>query len=567
MYKIDDELKRELIQVARETGNEEAIRIIEEADDPVLWAERHLRHPDTGETEFKVKRQFKPFLRSNAKDRALRVGRQSGKTVHSMVDVLHTCMFQKNVIMLIFVTSIPLMNRMLTIISNLVKNTELEDSITRRQKGKSRESVEEEYDHAVYFDNGNKIYFFAMNKNPDKARGQYGTHIYVDEADFMPEEAWPVITGVIKRDPNIKLTVSSTPSGVSGSWFERFCKKCALDSYTDGAEFHLPTRLDDDWELIEPRLRASIHDEVTWALEVDAEFVEPKGAVYKREVVEESFKRWEFNGSAPSMESVLETLEYRTAQKFLGVDWNTPQNGVRIVELARMWGKLLLTRHIVVSYEEYTQLNAVRVVVDLAVANNYAMISVDEGYGATQIELLKAELSKRGYDVSRLINVVDSNKHESITIEYRSPHDGSIQQREYMKVKTKFRIVNLLGQYMETELALPPEVYDTLGNEIRNFRRKGKSGEGGFVYSENSHSLSALHVAIHGYDRYSREVGFDQLLDTYESFIATSQLPIGRQQVDDEMPVYHNSLTSDHRVNNHRTRGLYGTSKRTSGLK
>lgn len=549
----------ELVSVARETGNEEAISIIEEADDPVLWAERHLRHPDTGEGNFRVKRQFYNLLRSSHKDRAVRVGRQSGKTVHMLVDILHTLIFSKNVVITVFVTSIPLMNRMITIMTNLIRGTDIEPLITKKQRKRSTgQKLEETYDHAVHVENGNKVYFFAMNKEPDKARGQYATHVYVDEADFMPQAAWPVITGILKRDSSIKLWASSTPSGISGSWFERFCKKCRLDSYTQGAEFHIPSTIDDEWELIEPRLRASIHDEVTWALEVLAEFVEPKGAVYKKETIDHAVERWDEITHGAYPDSVVETAEYRQAMKFLGIDWNTPQNGVRIIELATMWGALLLTRSITVAYEEYTQIAAVRKIVELMEANNYSLISVDEGYGATQIELLKVELSTRGYDVNRIINVVDSNRTEEIAVEYVSPYDHQTKRREYMRVKTKYRIVGLLAQYLETELALPPTEDREKGviNEIRNFRRKGKSGDGGFLYSENSHSLSALQIAIHGYDKFKREHEWAKDLE-YSIGVATTMLDFKRS--DEPHTIYRKELKRNSTLL-HRTQGLgYGT--------
>lgn len=566
MYKIDDELKREIIKVARETGNDEAITIIEEADDPVLWAERNLRHPDTGDTTFKVKTAFKPLLRSNHKDRAIRVGRQFGKTVHMVVDILHNLVFRKNVVILVFVTSLPLMNRMLTLMSNMTKNTEIGMMLSQKKRNKrANSSVDEEYDHAVYVTNGNKVYFFAMNKDPDKARGQFATDIYVDEADYMPDKAWPVISGILKRDPSIRLWASSTPSGITGSWFEKFCEKCARDDYKDGAEFHIPSTLDEEWELIEPRLRASIHDEISWKLEVLAEFVEPKGAVYKKEVVDSAFARWAHNSIYPTLESILETAEYRNGLKFLGVDWNTPQNGVRIVELTRMWGKLLLTRHIVIAYEEYTQLSAVSKVVELMTANNYAIISVDEGYGATQIELLRLELANKGYDVGRVLNVVDSNTYETISVEYRSPMTGEVQRKEYMKVKTKFRIVGLLGQYLETELALPQEETNHLGAEIRNFRRKGKASDGGFIYSDDSHSLSALHVCIHGYEKYMREVGVHDSQVDFSGIIVSSQLTLERSYDEGNTPFYYRQLDSNS-IQTHRTRGLHGYTRRTRQL-
>jgi hypothetical protein len=38
--------------------------------------------------------------------------------------------------------------------------------------------------------------------------------------------------------------------------------------------------------------------------------------------------------------------------------------------------------------------------------------------------------------------------------------------------------------------------------EISNFRRKATVRDGGFIYTENVHSLTALHYCIHGREKY-----------------------------------------------------------------
>ena len=148
-----------------------------------------------------------------------------GKTVHSAVDILHTAYFEKNSVILVMVTQKKLMNRMLEIMSNYLRKSDIKS--TFKMKGGKKAGtgdVEPTYDYEITVGDGfSHIRFFFLGNNPDKVRGQRATHIYIDEADYYPDAAWPVITGIIKGRPDIKLTSTSTPCGIDGTWFFNFC--------------------------------------------------------------------------------------------------------------------------------------------------------------------------------------------------------------------------------------------------------------------------------------------------------------------------------------------------------
>jgi len=557
--RIDPKIRAIIEDDARKSGDSAVLHFIEEADDPVIWAERYLHHPDTGEEPLEVKNMFKNLLRDPAKDRAARVGRQSGKTVHLCIDLLHTAHFDKNAVILVFVPNKNLMERMIEIMGNLLRNSDIEEAFVIGKKKKKTKGLEAQHDHSITAASGGAIRFFLMSNNPDKARGQRGTHIYVDEAEYMPDKAWPVITGIVKGNTDIHLWASSTPSGLEDTWFRNFCGRCASPKYTDGSEYHLPTTMEKNWHLIEPRLRELIHDDITWQLEVMAEFVEPKGAVYKREIVDSAFRRARLGDSMPTCEDLRSTLEYVKAHKFLGVDWNNPQNGVRLVEIAQMWGKPWLVRNEKIAYEDYTQLTAVQRIMELHKKHPYTCMSVDSGYGDTQVELMQSQLLSLGQDPAKIINVVDSGKKEEVVLEYDDPDTGFIR-REYLKVRTKVRIVSLLGKYLETELVIPEEEDENregIGKEIRNFRRKSATREGGFIYSENSHSLSALQINIHGYDMFVRELmgqQFDYSSATMEA-ANLKDMVTSRRENSMANTMEH---TPSRRTIHTRTEGLYG---------
>lgn len=424
-------------------------------------------------------------------------------TVHLIVDFMHVAATNRNRIILIFTPQKKQMNRMLEIMKNLLMNSDLNHSFTMR-KPKRTSAVKPEYDYEISVSSGSVIRFFFMDTNPDKARGQMGTDIYVDEAEYLSPKAYSVITGITKRDTSIHLTADSTPSGLEGTWFRKFSDTCQRPTNTNGSEFHLPTTLEPNWVEIEERLRNVIFDDVTWALEVLAEWAEPKGSVYKKEFIDLSLERATLGGFFPTTEDLRQMAEYQQAPKWLGVDWNTPQNGVRLVELAWMYGLLWVTRNEKISYENYTQLRAVDRIMELYREQRYETISVDEGYGAAQVESLLKQLAEvvDGVVTDTLI-VVDSIRKEKITVEYTSAAIGARRKQE-ITVRTKTQLVSVLGTVLESVLAIPKDEDQEHGlvRELRSFRRKEAAKDGsGFLYTGNSHSLSALQLCVYGRDR------------------------------------------------------------------
>ena len=513
--RYSDQAKAQLLS---QINDPEAIALINEADDPVYWAERHFYDPDEGKNQFRAKRMFHEFLRCPRKNRSARIGRQAGKTVHFTVDLMHTGTFNSNAIILVFVPSKKNMDRTLEIMSNLLMQSDLKSSFqvggsaARQRSG----DIEAKYDNEIRLTNGSVIRFFFMSQNPDKARGQRGTHIYIDEADYLPDKAWPVITGVIKGNPGISVCAISTPRGIMDTWFRNFCDTCGSPLNTNGEEFHIPTSREENWPEIERRLRDLIFDDVTWKLEVLAEWSDAKGAVYKKAIIDNAIERSRYGEQYITKDYITNTLEYRRSSKFLGVDWNTPQNGVRIIEIAYMFGNPWLVRNEIVSHEEYTQTIAVDRIFELHKENKYTTITLDAGYGETQIELLNKKIKSIGQDASKIMSIVDSTKKEETIITFETPDGGRRKQSISTRLKTK--IVGLLAKYLEEQLVLLQED-DCKGGvirEMRNFIRKETAYDGGFIYSENTHSLSALQLCIHGFHKFKLNEG-KEVIDPAEN--------------------------------------------------
>ncbi len=557
--------EEQLKVIMNKVHDNDALNIILESDNPILWAENHLSDPDTGENKIKIKKAFYDVLLSRSKNRALRVGRQFGKTVHMVVDMAHTAYFNKNIVIYVFIPNKKQLNRILEIFGNMLRNSDIADAFSMGNSGKKKKkksSIEAEYDYEIQCASGSSIRVFLMGQNPAKARGQsmHGNGaIYIDEVEYLPEKAFGVITGLVKGGPNTPIWASSTPSGLPDTWFRIFCDNAVALNNDEAKEFHLPTTLDENWPVIEKRLRSVIFDEVTWKLEVLAEWADAIGAVYKKDIIDKAIENSKIFDQYFTMEELRVTQEYQDADKFLGVDWNVPQNGVRVIEVAKMFDKFFITRHEIISHEQYTQIYTVQRIMELYKQFNYKTISVDAGYGATQIELLHAELNKINKNPEQILTVVDSVKKVKRTLS-----ESDDNARIELDIRVRHYMVNLLGIYLENKLALPIEedVRQGLVAEIRAFKRKKSQNEfGGFEYSDNTHSLSALQICIYGIDEYYRKDTVEENNDiiNIESVLMSNviqSIQNKREHVATNNSIWRRTL------HNNRTGGLDGSNRR-----
>lgn len=436
----------------------------------------------------------------------------SHNTVHMCLDILHTAYHSKNAVILVLVPEKKLMNRMLDIISNFLRKSDIKNEFWRnttankkaRTSSKPEEGsgLESAYDNEIVVGNGSShIRFFFTGNNPDKVRGQTGTHIYIDETEYHPEKLQPVVQGILKANTRIFLSCLSTPRGIIGSWFYNFCTTCADPENHFGEEFHLTPEMDPNWPELEKVLRTVIFDDVTWALEVRAEFRNALGAVYKSELVDEAVARSKIGSGYFSSEAILNSIEYQGYRKILGVDWNNPQNGVRLVEINEINGKPWVVRNEIISFSQYTQTLAVKRIMELYDECRYDAISVDVGYGATQIEMIISELEKRGInDPDKILFTVDSVKKEDIELKYTDPGTGRELTREF-KMSVKQILVEVVAKYLERGLTILKEEDrpQRLCAEIKNLRRK--DGVQKFTYEGGGHSLSALQLGLYAYDK------------------------------------------------------------------
>jgi len=485
-------------------------------------------------------------------------------TVHLCIDIFHNMFFNSDFVILIFVPEKKNMNRMLEIMANMLRQSDIKQAFSMGKKKKiDKAEVEAEYDYEIRCSSGSVCRFFFMGNNPNKARGQHAHGIiYIDEAEYLPEKAYDVIAGFPKADPNIAICACSTPSGLPNTWFRIFSERCAKEDNIEGEEFHIPTSSEENWAEVEPRLRDIIFDEVTWNLEVLALWTDALGAVYKKDIIDQAVQKSMMYNTYLTMEELRMTLEYINAPKFLGVDWNVPQNGVRLVELSIMFDKIYVTRNERISHELYTQTYTVQRILELHQELRYKQISVDNGYGSTQIELIHDRLMGMGQDPARVLNIVDAVKKVKKEIIYTSPATGA-RKTDFIEMRMKQYIVSLVGKYLEQNLVLTKEEDESrtgLVSELRGFRRKSNKKEAGaFEYTDNTHSVSALQIGIHGLNEWLEKNKKDSHTMEVSTSVDINQIIKNRIN---QQRIYGTSLSSRN-TSGRRTGGLNGGQRRT----
>lgn len=154
-----------------------------------------------------------------------------------------------------------------------------------------------------------------------------------------------------------------------------------------------------------------------------------------------------------------------------------------------------------------------------------------------------------------VLNVVDSNRTNEMVIEYKLINGG--RRRDVIRTPMKTMIVSLLSKYLEEVLILPEEEdsRDGVVRELRNFRRKNTSRNGGFIYTEQAHSLSALQINVHGYDKYLRGMN-RETVDAREACVSAPLVSLYSNSHRTENTIISSRFTK--KGSNSRTAGLHG---------
>jgi len=307
--------------------------------------------------------------------------------------------------------------------------------------------------------------------------------ILLDEADYLGSSDFEVILAIQASRPNVEIWASSTPTG-KREMFWRFCN----DSELGFKEFHFPSSVSPTWTRQTERLERAQYSEQGYAHEFDAEFGDEVEGVFLDKLITESVQKYD-----------MERLKKDGLSLYtVGVDWNASGNGTCIV--VTEWNKNLnggrgafrVVRKKIISHTEFTQVKACEEIIRLNSEWNPSAIYVDQGYGHTQIEMLR----KFGLE----------NPKTGLTNKVRGIYFGDMTEirdpvtKQRVKKHMKPFMVNLAVRRLEDgQIILPAseDMKNGLVGQMRDYTVVRETALGQPVYSDNNdHALVAWMLSI-----------------------------------------------------------------------
>ena len=458
--------------------SEEAKRLMGEDDmafanflyNPVLWTKTELGWAARWYQDL--------MLKCSAIRKVSRIGRRAGKTEAICVNMIHYAYTHENVTVLVIA---PYKNQVGLVFDKLdtflSKSDSLRSSIKRNTKNPYR----------VEFYNGSRILgFTAGTRTGSKStgiRGQDAHMILIDEADYLSESDFEVILAIQASRPDVLIWASSTPTG-KRELFWRFC----TDQELGYKEFHFPSSVSPSWSIQTERLERAQYSDAGYKHEFEAEFGDIAEGVFLKKFVDECLQNYDIDKVRRNPDSLYT----------IGVDWNTAGNGTCII--VTEWNKSLnsgkgafkVVSKKVITQEEFTQVKSCEEIIALNNLWNPEYIYVDQGYGHTQIEML------RKYGIEHPLSGL-ANKVKGIyfgdKMEIRDP-----VTKQIVKKHMKPFMVNLCARRMEDGQVIFPESEDIkngLVGQIRDYTVIRTTALGQPVYSdENDHAIAAWMLSV-----------------------------------------------------------------------
>lgn len=414
--------------------------------------------------------------------KVLRITRQAGKTWSMALSALYYAFTHKRARVLIVAPYDSQTLNLFNTMSMFIESSPIIAANVKTHGTTGRYYTKDPY--TMRFTNGSRIMGFAVGqKKGTNARGSSADLIIIDEMDYMNKEALVAIMAIMAGNSKTKLIAASTPSGIRADFYEA----CHSPNYK---EFHY-----------------SYNELSNYSNEMDAEFKRTMTKEdYEREILAE-FTLHESGVFADKfIDASLTDIDYEIQSDgrsvyTIGVDWNETATGVQIVTLRYDVdiGKFVVARTDEMPPSEFTQLDGVEMIKELNERFQPRLIYVDNGFGETQIQLLKkigvehpdTHLSERVHGISFAgkVELVDPVTHAKV--EHR----------------TKNLMVSLSVRYLERGMLALPRREDmprSLVGQMRRYEIAGFAPDGAPKYSHgNDHKLDAFVLALYAMWRLS----------------------------------------------------------------
>jgi len=490
---------------------------LEVAADPILWCEHYLRDPENPTKKLKLRHMQHELLKATHPKIVIRTARRTGKSVTIAARALYQAFMDPRARILILAPYVSQTTEIFDAMAGLLTNSPIQRSIKR--------SIAHPY-FILEFKNGSSIKGMPvggkLSRRGSPVRGQGAKYLYLDEFDYIPEEIIATILIILQTQADTELWVSSTPSG-SRAYFFKWC----TESEKNGFEAHyfgkdcIPnlTQADEEFYLRQ-------YGENDYKREVLGDWGEELVGVFRHQFIDESLLQYNCNN-----------LVHNPENKYvIGVDWNTPEIGTRMVVLeyiladkpsksddrflesanryrkdqnksvsqilyppiawADLKHKYRVFRVESIEAGEFTQTVAIERIIQYYYAFQPEFICVDAGYGETQVELMrKYALEKR--DKKLAAKIIPYNFASNIEV---------IDPLTRKPTNKRFKplMVNISSNVLESEnliLPLSEDESKLLVGQMREYKAIKTTISGDPIYSQgNDHSLDAFMLAVFGFE-------------------------------------------------------------------
>jgi len=486
---------------------------------PSLWAETYLFNPDLPGERLNLHWYQKQVLDDPSPLKCLRFGRGTGKSVSMIALILWELCTEENTKIFLYVPGTTQLDRIYEVMNNMIQSSPIvRNSIS---EGFSRDALKKKdvVQHTISMKNGSRMIIFICDKDVEKKiRSQHGGKIFIDESDYIKTQAITAITGIFTGAKDPFMWQSSTPRGKYGHFY-KFANSVHVK------QWHIRSEQAPHWSADkEKAARASVPDEATYEREFGAEWSDDADRVYPEKLIERAVQYTADDRgtiTAPSFpggfkylgpDQLLPLALSKRKGLFIGIDWNSPTHGVRIVYLVEtIDGYFYVAKIDCIRSKESTQTDSVNKIIGIHRELLPERIYADQGYGAVQAEMIYEHARIYG-DRNLMLRFRAIDFVSSVEV---ARNDGwtYLQDNQKVSVKIKYKtlMISLISRmFKEGRLVLPAfeDHDDGIITEMRQFKLKElSSSDKEPIYSREGgqHTHMALALAVLAWYEYNKE--------------------------------------------------------------
>jgi len=339
-----------------------------------------------------------------------------------------------------------------------------------------------------------------QNTGAASLRGQGADVVILDEVDYMSDKDIMNIMQLKKEAPDrIRFITASTPTG-DRRLFYRWCTEAENIGW---AHIHRSSLVSKENHMVNPDNKQGLTyleelkqqlTEIEFMHEVMAEFGESQKGLFQKRFIDEAINKgrsigWRYRriGGVPPK---------KRGPRILGVDWDraAASTNMLIIEFNREDSLFYILERTEIPGHEFTYTEAVQKIITLNDYYKLDWLYIDQGYGETQIELLKK------YGMAH----PESGLHKKVVpiqfsqkIETRDPFTR-------MKVKKDIKpfMVNNAVNIFEKQMIVLDPTDNKVVKQLEDYAIKSVSPTGRPIYTDTEeHIVDCISLALFGFEQ------------------------------------------------------------------